>query len=272
MSMSRVRAVTIAVLFTAMTAAACGKKPPPPPPAPPPPPPPTAPATPPPPPPPPAPAPAPERALTEEEKFAAMSLADLNASKPLGDVLLRLRQRGAVRRGARRDLEEQRVAEALDEHPYFHRRPLRRAGHGGIQPRPGRTAGHGGEGLSVESRSRRRSRGHREQGQGAAVLQRPRRNVLRAEPARPLHSDRKVGRRGREPALNFRRKSRTGSRPPSFPRRGPRLRLAGPAHPAPDVPPPDGSRRRQSLQPRSSFSPDRQGAVLQVRASGGCPA
>jgi peptidoglycan-associated lipoprotein len=86
MSMSRVRAVTIAVLFTAMTAAACGKKPPPPPPAPPPPPPPTAPATPPPPPPPPAPAPEPERALTEEEKFAAMSLADLNAAKPLSDV------------------------------------------------------------------------------------------------------------------------------------------------------------------------------------------
>jgi len=88
MSMSRVRAVTVAVLFTAMAAAACGKKPPPPPPAPPPPPPPAAkPEPPPPPPPPPPPAAVPEtRPLTEEEKFAAMSLSDLNAAKPLGHV------------------------------------------------------------------------------------------------------------------------------------------------------------------------------------------
>jgi peptidoglycan-associated lipoprotein len=87
MSMFRVREVTVAVLFTAMAAAACGKKPPPPLPAPPPPPPPAAKPETPPPPPPPPPAATPEpRTLTEEEKFAAMSLAELNAQKPLGDV------------------------------------------------------------------------------------------------------------------------------------------------------------------------------------------
>jgi peptidoglycan-associated lipoprotein len=87
MPMFRVREVTVAVLFAAMAAAACGKKPPPPPPAPPPPPPPAAKPDTPPPPPPPPPAATPEpRSLTEEEKFAAMSLAELNAQKPLGDV------------------------------------------------------------------------------------------------------------------------------------------------------------------------------------------
>jgi peptidoglycan-associated lipoprotein len=87
MSMFRVRAVTVAVLFTAMAVAACGKKPAPTPMPAPPPPPPAAKTEAPPPPPPPPPAAVPEpKSLTEEEKFAAMSLADLNASKPLGDV------------------------------------------------------------------------------------------------------------------------------------------------------------------------------------------
>ena len=61
-----------------------------PPPAPPPPEPPAAPAPPPPPPPPPppaAPAPAPERPLTEDEIFARKSVEQLNAERPLGEVL-----------------------------------------------------------------------------------------------------------------------------------------------------------------------------------------
>jgi peptidoglycan-associated lipoprotein len=60
-----------------------------PPPAPPPPEPPAAPAPPPPPPPPPppAPAPAPERPLTEEEIFARKTVEQLNAERPLGEVL-----------------------------------------------------------------------------------------------------------------------------------------------------------------------------------------
>jgi peptidoglycan-associated lipoprotein len=73
-------------LVFGLTAAACGKKapvvaPPPPPPE-------TKPVAPPPPPPPPPPAekPAPPRALTEDELFAQMSLADLNAKRPLADV------------------------------------------------------------------------------------------------------------------------------------------------------------------------------------------
>jgi peptidoglycan-associated lipoprotein len=59
-----------------------------PPPAPPPPaPPPAAPAPPPPPPPPAPPAPAPERPLTEDELFARKTLEQLNAERPLGDVM-----------------------------------------------------------------------------------------------------------------------------------------------------------------------------------------
>lgn len=72
-------------LVLGLGAAACSKKapavaPPPPPPAAP-----AAPPAPPPPPAPPAPAPAP-RVLSEEERFAAMDLATLNAQKPLADV------------------------------------------------------------------------------------------------------------------------------------------------------------------------------------------
>ena len=88
MSQSRARLLTIS-LCLATALAACGKKPPPPPPMPPPPPP--AEATPPPPPPPPAPTPAPEsRVPTEDEIFARMSLEELNAKKPLGDVFFAL--------------------------------------------------------------------------------------------------------------------------------------------------------------------------------------
>jgi peptidoglycan-associated lipoprotein len=73
-------------LVVSLSAAACGKKAPAV--APPPPPPPAAPAAPPAPPAPPAaPTPAaPPRALTEDEIFAQMSLADLNAKRPLADV------------------------------------------------------------------------------------------------------------------------------------------------------------------------------------------
>ena len=90
--MSVYRTAGIAGFFLAvgLSAAACGKKPavipaPPPPPE-------TRPATPPAPPPPPAPAtpPAAPRALTEDELFAQMSLADLNAKRPLADVYFEL--------------------------------------------------------------------------------------------------------------------------------------------------------------------------------------
>ena len=78
----------VIALVTAMGVSACGKKAPAPAPAPPPPPPPaeaprTAPA--PPPPPPAAPRETP-RTPTEEERFAATSLPDLNAQKPLATV------------------------------------------------------------------------------------------------------------------------------------------------------------------------------------------
>jgi peptidoglycan-associated lipoprotein len=90
MSMFRVRALTLS-LCLAMALAACGKKPPPPAPAPPPPPPVAKPEPPPPPPPPPAPAPAPApKPPTEEEIFSRMSLDELNAKKPLGDVYFAL--------------------------------------------------------------------------------------------------------------------------------------------------------------------------------------
>jgi peptidoglycan-associated lipoprotein len=89
MSQTRARLLTIS-LCLAMALAACGKKPPPPPPMPPPPPPAEA-TPPPPPPPPPAPTPAPEtRVPTEEELMARMSLEELNAKKPLGDVFFAL--------------------------------------------------------------------------------------------------------------------------------------------------------------------------------------
>lgn len=85
------RTVLAASLCLVLGVAACSKKapvvaPPPPPPA-------AAPAAPPapPPPPPPAPAPAP-RALTEEERFAALSLDELNKQRPLGDVYFDLDQ------------------------------------------------------------------------------------------------------------------------------------------------------------------------------------
>ncbi len=89
MSQNRARLLTIS-LCLAMFLAACGKKPPPPPPAPPPPPPVEA-TPPPPPPPPPAPTPTPEtRVPTEDEIFARMSLEELIAKKPLGDVFFLL--------------------------------------------------------------------------------------------------------------------------------------------------------------------------------------
>lgn len=86
------RSVGIAAfcLVVSLGAAACGKKAPVV--TPPPPPPPAAPAAPPAPPAPPAaPTPvAPPRALTDDEIFAQMSLADLNAKRPLADVYFEL--------------------------------------------------------------------------------------------------------------------------------------------------------------------------------------
>jgi peptidoglycan-associated lipoprotein len=88
MSAHRFRVLSwVAAVALATFIAGCGKKPAPVTPPPPPPPPAAANTTPPPPPPPPPapPAPAPP-APTEEELFARMSLADLNAQKPLSDV------------------------------------------------------------------------------------------------------------------------------------------------------------------------------------------
>lgn len=88
--MLRHRSLTLALCLMAVIAVtACGKKKPAPAPAPPPPPA-TKPENPPPPPPPPPP-PAPEAKVpTEEELFAQMSLEELNAKKPLGDVFFAL--------------------------------------------------------------------------------------------------------------------------------------------------------------------------------------
>ncbi len=83
--------VTVVALSTAIALAGCAKKVPPPAPAPPPPPPAAAaPPPPPPPPPPPAPAPRPPAPLTEEQIFAAKSLDQLNAEKPLAEVFFDL--------------------------------------------------------------------------------------------------------------------------------------------------------------------------------------
>ena len=100
---------TAIILLVVLTVSACSKKVPPPPP--PPPAPPAAPAPPPPPPPPPppapAPAPAPPRPLTEDELFAKKTLDQLNAERPLGDVLfdydqsaVREDQRGLLQKNA----------------------------------------------------------------------------------------------------------------------------------------------------------------------------
>jgi len=91
MTLRRLASVLGLSLVLAVAAAGCHKKVPPPAPAAPPPPPPSAPVTPPPPPPPPAPAPAPPpRPLTEEEIFARKTVDQLNAERPLDDVLFDL--------------------------------------------------------------------------------------------------------------------------------------------------------------------------------------
>ncbi|HMJ84483.1 MAG TPA: peptidoglycan-associated lipoprotein Pal [Vicinamibacterales bacterium] len=91
MTLRRLASVLGLSLVLAVAAAGCHKKVPPPAPAAPPPPPPAAPVTPPPPPPPPAPAPAPPpRPLTEEQIFAGKTVDQLNAERPLDDVLFDL--------------------------------------------------------------------------------------------------------------------------------------------------------------------------------------
>ena len=91
MTLRRLASVLGLSLVLAVAAAGCHKKVPPPAPAAPPPPPPAAPVTPPPPPRPPAPAPPPPaRTLTEEEIFAAKTVDQLNAERPLDDVLFDL--------------------------------------------------------------------------------------------------------------------------------------------------------------------------------------
>ncbi len=137
MSQSRARLLTIS-LCLAMALAACGKKPPPPPPAPPPPPVEAAPP-PPPPPPPPAPTPAPEtRVPTEDEIFARMSLEELNAKKPLGDVFFPL-DSSDLADEARASLQKNsEYLKRWASTAHLGRGTLRRARHGGIQPGPRR--------------------------------------------------------------------------------------------------------------------------------------
>jgi peptidoglycan-associated lipoprotein len=106
--MNRVRAVLpIIALAAAIAVAGCGKKVPQSPPAPPPPSP-AAPASPPPPPPPPAPraaaTPAPA-ALTEEQIFAAKTVDQLNAEKPLDDMYFDL-DKSDIRADARAALQK----------------------------------------------------------------------------------------------------------------------------------------------------------------------
>ena len=106
--MNRVRAVLpIIALAAAIAVAGCGKKIPQSLPAPPPPPP-AAPASPPPPPPPPAPraaaTPAPA-ALTEEQIFAAKTVDQLNAEKPLDDMYFDL-DKSDIRADARAALQK----------------------------------------------------------------------------------------------------------------------------------------------------------------------
>jgi peptidoglycan-associated lipoprotein len=87
MHVRRLLSIFALVAVLAVVMAGCRRQVPPQTPAPPPPPP-AAPAAPPPPPPPPPPAPVAAPApLTEEEIFARKTLAELNAERPLGDVL-----------------------------------------------------------------------------------------------------------------------------------------------------------------------------------------
>jgi peptidoglycan-associated lipoprotein len=108
--------LTAVALLIVMTVTACGRRTPPPAPPPPAPPPPAAaPAPPPPPPPPPPPAPAPPpRPLTEDEIFAKMTLDELNAKMPLGDVFFDYDQ-STIRDDGRGTL--QRNAEYLKRWP-----------------------------------------------------------------------------------------------------------------------------------------------------------
>jgi peptidoglycan-associated lipoprotein len=108
--------LTAVALLIVMTVMACGRRTPPPAPPPPAPPPPAAaPAPPPPPPPPPPPAPAPPpRPLTEDELFARMTLDELNAKMPLGDVFFDYDQ-STIRDDARGTL--QKNAEYLKRWP-----------------------------------------------------------------------------------------------------------------------------------------------------------
>ncbi len=69
-----------------------------------------------------------------------------------------------------------------------HRRTLRRTRFYGIQYWLGRTAGAGGEELSDLAGNHRQPDGHRQLGQGAALLHRAHRRVLATESPRPLRS------------------------------------------------------------------------------------
>ncbi len=103
----RIAALLTLSVAVSIGAAACRKNPPPVA-TPPPPPPPAAPAAPPAPPAPPAPAPAPPpapRVPSEAELFAAKTLAELNAERPLGDVFFNLDE-STIRDDARGPLQK----------------------------------------------------------------------------------------------------------------------------------------------------------------------
>ena len=119
-SARRIVWISAVVMAVTMTEAACHKKVPQPAPAPPAPPPPPVAAAPPAPPPPPPPAPPPRPVvaapapLTEEEIFARKSLDQVNAEKPLGEVLFDL-DRSDIRDDGRSML--QRNADWLKKYP-----------------------------------------------------------------------------------------------------------------------------------------------------------
>ena len=131
---------------------------------------------------------------TEEELFARMSLEELNAKKPLGDVFFALDSS---------DLTDEARASLQKNADYLKKwASLRISVEGHCDERG--TAEYNlalGERRATavrtyldQPRRRRRSDDGRQQGQGAAVLQRARGGLLLAEPPRPLPDHREVAR------------------------------------------------------------------------------
>ena len=212
---------------------ACGKKKPRPPA--PPPPPPRRPARPPPPPPPPPPAPPRERRRpppTEDEIFARKSLDELNTEHPLDDVFFALDSAQVVDEAAAGAAEGRRLDEAVDQST-----KVMIEGHCDSR-------GSAEYNLALGDRRAGAVRDYlvslgvpadriqtRQQGQGAAVLQRGERSLLAAEPPRLTSSiTAEVGRRP-QAASGFSGRPRLSPRwcrrSPAPPRRGSAAAMIG---------------------------------------------